>query len=473
MGLARIQIKKKPERLFPINTNLCLGTSLAKKLKITGRTFGIKFGTARAVGHLWMTPQKNNTIFLTEQLANQLLIQNASTMYAQFDQQSLRLRLGPLLGILIDTPPSEKQKDIFGFMTKFLEECAQAGKNHGVQVVVLLPATIHVKKRQMQGWIFYQGQWLKTTLPLPDVIYNRITSRKVEAQKDLQTKLGILRKNFHISIFNETFLNKWQVHLLLAKEPALSSILPTTQRYQRNHLRKMLLRYPIVYLKPTNGSLGKGIIRLIKSPTQIYYQSSTSHGTTTLKFRSMAECLKVVSQRIGNQSYLMQRGLNLATYDGRQVDFRVLVQKNYKGIWSITSVVARIANDHHFVSNLARGGTIRNASEVLKDLNISPKPSLKKLKTTSLMIAKRFEQLADGHFAELGIDLALDKNGKIWLIEMNSKPSKTDDSVINPTNTIRPSVNKLIHYIHYLTHFHSYQTGSLSRKESKRWIDSV
>lgn len=461
MGLARIQIKKKPERLFPINTNFCLGTSLAKKLNLTGRTFLIKFGTAKAVGHLWMNSQKNNTIFLTEQLANQLLIPNPSTMYARFDQQSLRLRLGPLLGILIDTPPSEKSKDMFGAMTKFLEECAQAGRNHGVQVVVLLPTTIHVKKRQIQGWIFSQGQWLKTTLPLPDVIYNRITSRKVEAQQELQTKLGILKKQFQVSVFNETFLNKWQVHLLLANEPAISSILPATQRFQRKHLRNMLIRYPIVYLKPTNGSLGKGIIRLIKTPYQIYYQSSTAHGTTTLKFRSMAECIKVVSQRIGKQSYLMQRGLNLATYGGRQVDFRVLAQKNHKGIWSITSVVARIANDHHFVSNLARGGTIRNASEVLKELKLFHKPSIQKLKATSLMIAKRFEQLVDGHFAELGIDLALDRNGKIWLIELNSKPSKTDDSVINPTNTIRPSVNKLIHYIHYLTNFHSNQNGSL------------
>ncbi len=68
-------------------------------------------------------------------------------------------------------------------------------------------------------------------------------------------------------------------------------------------------------------------------------------------------------------------------------------------------------------------------------------------------MANTFEELVDGHYAELGIDLAVDKSGKIWLLEINFKPSKTDDTVINPSLTTRPSVIRLIEYTLYLTRF--------------------
>jgi hypothetical protein len=101
---------------------------------------------------------------------------------------------------------------------------------------------------------------------------------------------------------------------------------------------------------------------------------------------------------------------------------------------------------------LARGGTIRKASDVLKELHQIPgKPTDADIKATALEVAKTFERHAEGHFAELGIDLAIDTLGKIWLIEINSKPSKTDDTVISPTETTRPSVLRLIEYVHFLT----------------------
>lgn len=453
MGLSRIQINTKPESHFPRETNVCLHHSLAKKLGIPN-LFLIRFGSSKGIGHLWLNPQKHKTFHLSEKLADQLRLPNQQVMYAHFDLQSRHLRLGPLLGILIDTWPTDQQQQKFGVMSKFLEECAQAGKNYGILVAILLPQTLNTHQKQIEGWTYQKNQWIKTILPLPDVIYNRITSRKIESRKENQEKLNILRTYYKIPIFNETFLNKLEVHHLLAKDPHLHSVLPATVPFHKQHLIKMLKTYPILYLKPTNGSLGKGIVRLVKTPKKIYYQSAKTGGTITLTFRSVAECVKVVAARIGKQPYLIQQGLNLATFTGRQLDFRVLAQKNRLGKWANTSTVARIANDKHIVSNLARGGMIRRAVDVLQEIQLVHKPSLQELKKTALLIAQSFDKLADGHFAELGIDLALDKRGKIWLIELNSKPSKTDDSLIDSTVDTRPSVNRLMNYIHFLTGIH-------------------
>ena len=469
MGLAKVQIQLHPERQLPRNTNLGLGETLAKKLGIYQHSILVKFGSSVSTAYLWLTNQKNAIVQCSRQLAKQLLLPTSTSLYARFDNRSLRLWIGPLLGILIDTIPSYQSKNPFGLMTKFLEECANAGKKHGIQVAILSPQALSVTKKEMQTWIFHENKWIKATLPLPDVIYNRITSRRVEANKQLQAKLNILRSYYQIPIFNETFLDKLHVHDLLAKEPKIKHMLPETHRFHRNRLRKMLSQYPILYLKPTNGSLGKGIIRLIRRPYQIFYQSSTANGTVTLTFRSVRECIKTIADRIGRQSYLIQRGLHLATFGGRQLDFRVLAQKNNLGIWSITSMVARIANNHHIVSNLASGGTIRRASEVINELNIPGKPTIRQLKQTALTITQTFEKLTKGHFAELGIDLALDKNGKIWLIELNSKPSKTDDSVMNPALPTRPSVTRLMNYIHFLMGIQpAYIRRTKKRKERKR-----
>lgn len=450
MGLSKVQIQLQPERQFPPHTNLSLGQTLAKKLGIEHPSIIVKFGSSVGAAYLWLTNQKNSILQCSQQLAEQLLIPPTSSMYARFDNRTIRLRIGPLLGILIDAEPSNQSKNPFGMMTKFFEECSIVGKKHGIQVAILSPQALSIAKKQMQTWIFQENKWIKAILPLPDVIYNRITSRRVESKKDLQSKLNILRTFYRIPIFNETFLDKLQVHRLLSRDVKTAHMLPETHIFQKQQLKKMLFQYPILYLKPSNGSLGKGIIRLVRRPYQIFYQSSTANGTITLKFRSIAECIKAVSARIGRQSYIIQRGLDLATFGGRQLDFRVLAQKNHWGSWSITSMVARIANNQHFVSNLARGGTIRKASDVIKELHLPKKPTISKLKTIALTIAQTFEQLAQGHFAELGIDLALDKKGKVWLIEINSKPSKTDDSVINPSLNARPSVIRLMNYIHYL-----------------------
>lgn len=469
MGSIKVQVQVQPERQFPPSTSLGLGETLAKKLGIVHHSILVKFGSSVSTAYLWLTNQKKAILQCSQQLAKQLLLPTSSTLYARFDNRSIRLWIGPLLGILIDTIPSSHSKHPFGLMTKFLEECSNAGKKHGIQVAILSPQALSVVNKEMQTWIYHKNRWIKATLPLPDVIYNRITSRRVEANKELQSKLNILRTHYQIPIFNEMFLDKLQVHNLLSQESRMLHMLPETHQFQRGRLRKMLLQYPILYLKPTNGSLGKGIIRLIRRPHQIFYQSSTANGTVTLTFRSINECVKTVCERIGRQSYLIQRGLNLATFGGRQLDFRVLAQKNHSGAWAITSMVARIANNHHIVSNLASGGTIRRASEVINELNLAEKPTIRQLKLTALAITQTFERVTKGHFAELGIDLALDKNGKIWLIEINSKPSKTDDSVMNPTLSTRPSVIRLMNYIHFLMGIQSKNVRqSKKRKETKR-----
>ncbi|MNJ53594.1 Endospore coat-associated protein YheD [compost metagenome] len=74
------------------------------------------------------------------------------------------------------------------------------------------------------------------------------------------------------------------------------------------------------------------------------------------------------------------------------------------------------------------------------------------MQKTALEIAQGIDKYIPAHFGELGIDLAVDTSGRIWLIEVNSKPSKNDNTPIGDSK-IRPSVKQVIEYARYLSGF--------------------
>ena len=75
-----------------------------------------------------------------------------------------------------------------------------------------------------------------------------------------------------------------------------------------------------------------------------------------------------------------------------------------------------------------------------------------RLQQAALLIAKGIETHIPAHFGELGIDLAIDASGRVWLLEVNSKPSKNDNTPLND-NKIRPSVRMVIQYSRFLSGF--------------------
>jgi glutathione synthase/RimK-type ligase-like ATP-grasp enzyme len=450
MGQARVQIQILPDHVFPESIQLIMSRSLAKLLGINTQPFLVTYGLATAPASLAVSRMSGNLIRMSSRLASRLRMTPAPMINARFDPKTLRLRFGPLLGILINTQPLGQELP-FGLMTKFLDECSIAGRSQGLQVAVFAPEHIDVDRKSIRGWIRDKERWVTNQFPLPDVIYNRLTSRRLEQQQSVQDILTRLKRIYRIPIFNEQFLNKYEVYQILVQDERIRSMLPETCPFHPQKAKEMFTRYPVLYLKPNNGSLGGGIIRITREPGKWIYQSATQNGTMTRETRTLAEMIGILRRRIGKQDYLIQQGLNLAKFENRQVDFRVLVQKNRLGEWKITSTIGRIANDHHIVSNLARGGTIRKAAEVLAGLTASQKPEVRDIKKAAQDIAVTFDRLADGHFAELGIDLAVDIRGKIWLIEINSKPSKTDDTVLDPTLTTRPSVRRLLEYVLHLS----------------------
>ena len=411
------------------------------------KPFPLQFGHKTVDVHLAHSSHNGNLIRISADLAARLQLPNGIQLHARYELEK-GLILGPIFGILVQTVNPKQPQNPFGKLSDFLKEVAVHTKKQGILFYVFTIQDIYHQSQTVNGWIYRSNQWESKTFPFPQVIYNRISSRQQE--KKFKEKITELQKK--VTFFNDHFLNKWQVHELLNKT-TIKSHIPDTKYFNGNQsVKDMLTKHSVLYLKPTNGALGRGIIKIDRSANQYVVQYSRVNGSSTHTFLNLNKLLKHLYPRLNSEPYLIQQGLSLIQQNHRPIDFRILVQKNGQGHWSVTSMVARIASDQQFVSNLARGGTQGSIMETIRTANPELSKRIKRdhFRNLALLIAKSLEENATGNFAEFGIDLGLDEKGKLWLLEVNSKPSKTEET----TNTgPRPSVSRLVQYVRYVTGF--------------------
>jgi glutathione synthase/RimK-type ligase-like ATP-grasp enzyme len=358
--------------------------------------------------------------------------------------------------VLVSRDHPQQPEKPFGDITMFCRELTDACLSQGAYVYFFTPDAIESSLSTVEGWVYTKG-WHRLTLPAPDVVNNRLTSRKLENDPIVQQFMKEIKQRYGSHVFNEKFLDKSEVFDALKKDDSLKKYLPESHFLQSfARLKSMCSRYSTVFLKPIRGSLGKGIIRLSRIGPENWQASyATVSGTKRQTFTSLANLFTSIAGKMKTVRYLIQEGLQLIEIGGRPVDYRALAQKNASGKWAITSIVSRTAGTDHFVSNLARGGTLSTVKESVAKSNLPVQfrgDASSRLQRAALDIAHGVDTYIPAHFGELGIDLALDTSGRVWLLEVNSKPSKNDNTPLNE-GKIRPSVRMMIQYARYISGF--------------------
>ncbi len=119
----------------------------------------------------------------------------------------------------------------------------------------------------------------------------------------------------------------------------------------------------------------------------------------------------------------MQPDLHLASLRGSPFDIRILMQKDGTGAWRRTKIYARVAAKGRLTSNLSRGGTGYYVGSLLA---YPFGRARRRLRARSIWRRKTIVHALDEVFetplGELGLDLGIDRKGRIWLIEVNAKP---------------------------------------------------
>ncbi|WP_235822690.1 YheC/YheD family endospore coat-associated protein [Cytobacillus massiliigabonensis] len=370
-----------------------------------------------------------------------------SPWIASFSHMNHTLTLGPVIGILTEYTETEKEphfRSIHAFCKELHDLVSEIG---GFLFVFQLADWTDTA---INGYYYQNKHWQKASVPLPNVIYNRIHSRRLEASRLFETfKTEITGKN--IAIFNDRFLSKEMVHHLLYSEEYMKPYLPDTWMLTEHSLQDMLKKYSSIFIKPIHGSQGRNIIKVFIENDVLKVKMSTgTNKDRTFQFNDHMQFYKWLLPHLEKRTYLIQQAIPLIAYKKKLLDFRILCHKNFQNTWKVTSAVARLSADQQFVSNIARGGDVMKPVHVLSLLSNreTAVQQLKLMKELAIEASSLVSQISDGVIGELGVDIGVDEEGKLWIIEINSKPSKNFEE---ESNKIRPSAKALLEYCTFLS----------------------
>ncbi len=399
---------------------------------------------------------------ISPSLAKSLHIKSSKKLRLRYDSQEDMIHLGPVIGILATALPNRAGREELDptSLQAELTYLSHVGRSIVGLVYIFLPSSLNWSSKSVRGYNYRfvsanRGVWESSLYPLPDVVYNRIASRRSEIRSSVQTTLQMLNELPYTRIFNPSYLNKWQVFQTLSQNELLKPYLPETCKLNEESLEKMLNKYSVLYLKPSNGSLGIGIIKVRKASENnikftIYYRGRINGSTD-----NAARLLKKTSVYRKDKPYIVQQGLDLCRYHGSVFDIRIIYQKNGHGEWQIGKKFARIAPGRSSISNLSRGGRVVTSRSLFKSLY--KRKSLIEEKNARInelcrLVSGTLDKESNGAFGELGLDIGIDNRGWPWLIEVNSKPRKTTETERSQI-IMRNSFKRPLEYGSYLAGF--------------------
>ncbi|MBB3108282.1 glutathione synthase/RimK-type ligase-like ATP-grasp enzyme [Paenibacillus phyllosphaerae] len=330
---------------------------------------------------------------------------------------------------------------VLGIMTLYLNDAGRleersiyqkmsiVGRRLGLDIFVFTPDDVNYETNKIHAHI-YDSQlktWSRKWRSFPHMIFDRCRIQRSPRFERLQK----FRKQYgHLTFLNRVLRNKYTVYRTLKLESVFRPHLPDTRLYESSSdLSYMIRKYPLVYLKPINGTGGRGILRIEKQRDNTYLiqgrdQSRRIISPQRVPLSSLNS--RLASWNLKENRYLVQQGIQLKLPSGRVHDYRMLVQKNGQGKWEVTGCAGRVGPQGSITSNLHGGGEAVTMLDLMRQWISSEDvidTAKQKAEDISLKIAAHLESTY-GRLCELALDLAIDRSGHIWLIEVNPKPAR-------------------------------------------------
>jgi hypothetical protein len=421
LTLSKIHFTRRTDRAVYVTA------ALAKQLRLHGkRTVDVRLGGKTITAQMKSLRRKGNHLYLPSYIREAIRAPKTGSIYLSTTDGGSTVRLGPLIGIL--TSGGNGTVRPFGTRTGMIREFLHAGTGKAY-FFAFTPRDINWDQNTVLGYFANpEGGWTRRTVPLPDVVYNRLASRSADASYGMeQLKQRFLRKN--IPIFNWSFYNKWEVYRMLEEESdAYKHVPESTINPTPDRLKEMLSRHRFIYLKPTAGSLGKGIYRITHTPGKGYFARFRRNGHNALlrfqNFNSLANMLGAKRGRLRN--YVAQQGIRLVEIDGSPIDFRFHLVRNHANNWVVAGIGAKKAGKGSVTTHIKNGGTLMTPEQALgRVYGDRAGDMLQRMKDVSIKLADALQRSSRHHIGELGFDLGVDSDENIWMFEANSKPGRS------------------------------------------------
>lgn len=288
-----------------------------------------------------------------------------------------------------------------------------AGEHYNLIPVFMSIKSIIHGVDQVQGFVKTEGKYQLETVPIPKVIYTRSFLSK--------RQMHFLEKK-NIQLYNKKGIghNKYKIHQIMSEDQDLRVFLPKTSKGTMENLKIMMNQQNELILKPASGSLGGGIMKLSKDNfgTWVLKYPLAKRNWSEITFKD--EIPKFVTEKFRKKQYIIQERIELATYNERPFDLRVVVQRNHTGNWVVAGILCKVSpSKEQFVTNISQGGRSLSFDSVLQG---HPYLSFSKvyddISGLTLKMAKHLEKYTE-HIADIAFDIALNKEGHPYFIEGN------------------------------------------------------
>jgi hypothetical protein len=336
----------------------------------------------------------------------------------------------------------------------FFRKLSVYGHKLGIQVLVFTPDDIDRSKRKIKALVYDapSGKWQRKWALIPELIYDRCRYHGIHNFHKISRFRSQHNKLDYIS---RPLANKWSMHQTLSEDVDISAHLPATVRYNNpKDMIRLLKQHQRIFLKPRNGTGGRGIVRLQRMSDSVYLMQGRDEQRRIIPEQRISEpqiSAKLSSWRLQGR-YIIQQGIPLTLKDGRVHDFRMLVQKDGQGEWQVTGCAGRIGPKHSVTSNLHGGGTAIAMDKLLLQ-RFGNKEKVASIKSEAYELGMNIAHFLEQKFGkqcEIGIDLAIDPKGKVWLLEVNPKPSREVFYRIGERETYRKAITRPLEYALWL-----------------------
>lgn len=352
-----------------------------------------------------------STIYCSKSMLDDLPYEINHSLNLIFVSNS-RLVLGSVFGLAISKKSWENIEN-----QPSIQKKALLAQTKGIIFCCLYLPAINLSNYLVPAYFFNSSisKWVVKEVPLPHIVHYRGRYPNASIHKISKN----LEKKTHFQWLNSVMaFGKWETYQAMQSYNGTAHYMPYTLLFNRINLEHMLKEYNFCYIKNNRGRCGKGIFR-IEHRCENYICKTGGSEINTWHF-STFQALSTFLEEIFAKKSIIQQEISLETIDNCPFDMRVLMQKDEYAKWTLSALNFRIANTGAIVTNFSAGA--RDAMIIPKQPLLHPNISWETITHFATHSVAALESYF-GPLGEIGLDIALDKNGRLWLIEANSRPS--------------------------------------------------
>lgn len=412
-----------------------INTDLAKKLNIFNKKVSyVAFGSAKCHVELKISDETdNNKIQISNDIIEHLKVPNYLSYEIKYDGTGIVL--GPAIGYLISKYKKSITPKSLHYALKYVSQYTLL---NGAVLVFSLDC-VNKNDHTIKGYCYNpkDNSWEEGVFPYPAAIY-----RRLDLSNDWKNHfLAVIGDN----LFYNYYFNKLKMYKWFSKNKEMSMYFPETILYSSsNDIQDMLKKYGSVYIKPISSYGGIGIIKIGYEKGKIVYKYRIKGKNQKFLFDTMKSAKDYGAELLKKKTYILQQPIDLMKYQGEITDIRCTMLRDDKSKWECSGIAGRIAAKGSVVCNETSGGTPVKFDDLLKNYLGYSESNFNEIKKDVERISVKAAEFLDDYGIKagvFGIDMGLDKNGKLWIIEINVRDpgdllsSLGDYRLVNKTKT--------------------------------------